>query len=219
MKSVLRIFLAALVGLLLARGAPAPAADSPSAPPAVVQPETHVIQVGDRLSYRVLEDREETRILPVTASGEIEVPYLGKALVAGKTVAAASRDLKAQLEKDLYFKATVLLSVEELAPKPFEMPHTGRTRQISVVGQVRSQGVQDMPRDEKYMLSRAIIKADGFSSFANGRKVQVVRKDAEGKSVKLTADVLSVLKDGKMENDVELLPDDMVIVPEKLINF
>lgn len=195
------------------------AANSTNASTAVVQPETHVIQVGDRLSYRVLEDREETRILPVTASGEIETPYLGKFLVAGKTVAAAARDLKAQLEKDLYFKATVLLSVEELAPKPFEMPHVGRMRQISVVGQVRSQGVQDMPRDEKYMLSRAIIKAGGFSSFANGRKVQVVRKDAEGKSVKLTADVLSVLKDGKMENDVELLPDDMVIVPEKLINF
>ncbi|MCC7518157.1 MAG: polysaccharide biosynthesis/export family protein [Verrucomicrobiae bacterium] len=185
----------------------------------IVQPETHVLQVGDRLSYRVVEDREDTRLLPVTASGEIEVPYLGKVVVAGKTVAAAAKEIKTLLEKDLYYKATVVLSVEEVAPKPFEMPSMGRLKQISVVGQVRSQGVQDMPRDERYTLSRAIIKAGGFSSFANGRKVQVVRKDAEGKTVKLVVDILSVLKEGKIENDIELLPDDMIIVPEKLINF
>lgn len=250
MRPALQAVLAALLGVLLSPPAPAAldlfAANSTSAPagstaspaapattnapapavtntgPAVIQPETHVLQVGDRLSFRVVEDREDPRLLAVTASGEIEVPYLGKVVVAGKTVAAAAKELKVQLEKDLYYKATVVLSVEEVAPKPFTFesgPGRVRPKQIFVVGQVRSQGAQDMPPDEKYMLSRAIIRAGGFSSFANAKKVQIVRKNAEGKSDRVVADVLSVLKDGKVENDVELQADDMVIVPEKIINF
>jgi polysaccharide export outer membrane protein len=229
MRCVFQATLAILAGVCLALPRLPAAETSTNAPPpgptntapAVVQPETHVLQVGDVLSYRVVEDREEPRLLPVTASGEIEVPYLGKALVAGKTVAAAAKDLKAQLEKDLYYKATVMLSVEQVAPKPMELnlPHFGRSRQIFVVGQVRAQGAQEMPREEPYMLSRAIIRAGGFSSFANGRKVQIVRKNAEGKTDRIVADVLAVLKDGKMELDVELQLDDMVIVPEKILNF
>lgn len=232
MKSACHVVIAALFGVVIAVGPFAAAAEgstnapSPSvtnAPatniPAVVQPETYVLQVGDRLNYRVVEDREDPRLLPLTASGEIEVPYLGKVMVAGKTVAAAAKELKGLLEKDLYYKATVVLSVEEVAPRPFEMQRMGAAKQIFVVGQVRAQGAQDMPREEKYTLSRAIIKAGGFSSFANGRKVQIVRKTPEGKAERIVADVLSVLKDGKVENDVELQPDDMVIVPEKLVNF
>lgn len=226
MRPALQAVMAVLLGVVLAPGPLAAAESSTNATshsatnaPAVVQPETHVLQVGDRLNYRVVEDREDPRLLPVTASGEIEVPYLGKVLVAGKTVAAAAKELKGLLEKDLYYKATVVLSVEEVAPRPFEMLRAGRAKQIFVVGQVRSQGAQDLPTDEKYMLSRAIIKAGGFSSFANGKKVQIVRKNPEGKSERIVADVLSVLKDGKVENDVELQPDDMVIVPEKLVNF
>ena len=226
MKPACQVVIAALFGVVIAAGRLAAAEGSTNAPspsvtntPAVVQPETYVLQVGDRLNYRVVEDREDPRLLPLTASGEIEVPYLGKVMVAGKTVAAAAKELKGLLEKDLYYKATVVLSVEEVAPRPFEMQRMGAAKQIFVVGQVRAQGAQDMPREEKYTLSRAIIKAGGFSSFANGRKVQIVRKNPEGKADRIVADVLSVLKDGKVENDVELQPDDMVIVPEKLVNF
>jgi polysaccharide export outer membrane protein len=185
----------------------------------VVSNETHVIAAGDKLSFRVVEDRNEPKILTVAAGGEIEVPYLGRMVVAGKTVIQARQEIKAQLEKDLYYQATVVLSIEEVATKPVGPPATAKAKQVVVVGQVRSQGVQEMPYGEKYMVSRAILKAGGFSAFANGRKVQITRKAEGKKTERIVVDVLSILKEGKVENDVELQPDDMVIVPEKFVNF
>ncbi|MDD2708147.1 MAG: polysaccharide biosynthesis/export family protein [Verrucomicrobiae bacterium] len=198
----------------------APAAASGAASPAkIVSNETHVIEAGDKLSYRVIEDREAPKSLLVSAAGEIEVPYLGRSLVAGKTVNQAARYLKMLLEKDLYYQATVVLSVEELALKPVVPVVPVKPKQVVVVGQVRVQGVQEMPVGERYTVSRAILKAGGFSSFANGRKVQVARKTKDGKTDRVTVDVMAVLKDGRVENDVELQADDMVIVPEKMVNF
>lgn len=189
----------------------------------VVNNETHVIVAGDKLSFRIIEDREAPKILTVAAGGEIEVPYLGRVVVAGKTVNQARRELKSLLEKDLYYQASVVLAIEELAVKPVLPPAAAaaaaKPKQVVVVGQVRIQGVQEMPYGDKYTLSRAILKAGGFSSFANGRKVQIARKSDKGKTERIVVDVLAILKDGKVENDVELMPEDMVIVPEKLVNF
>ncbi len=182
---------------------------------AFVSSESYIILIGDKLSYRVLEDRDDAKFLMVSPTGEIEVPYFGQAVVANKTLNDAKREIKTLLEKDLYHQATVLLSVAETAHKP-TLPKIDR---VTVVGQVKIQGLQDMPVGEKYTLSQAILKAGGLASFANGKKVQVIRKTADGKSEKLIVDVLSILKDGKVENDIELQPDDMVIVPEKLFNF
>ncbi len=181
----------------------------------------YVISVGDKLNYRVLEDREEGKVLAVSAAGEIEIPYLGRVVVAGRTVPQACEEIKAVLEKEIYQKdkATVVLSMEEMAPKFLLTSAMAKPRQIMVVGQVKSQGMQDMPVGEKYMLSRAILKAAGFGSFANSKKVVIVRKKADGKTEQIIADVDAVLKNGEVDKDIELQPDDMVIVREKLINF
>jgi polysaccharide biosynthesis/export protein len=179
----------------------------------VITTDTYVVQVGDKLSYRVIEDRDDTKLLSVSPGGEIDVPYYGRVIVAGKSLVDARKEIKNLLEKELYYQATVVLAVEETVRK------MGAARQVYVVGQVRLQGSQEMPVGEKYTVSRAILKAGGFGSFANGKKVQVVRKTPDGKGEKITVDVLSVLKDGRVENDIELKPDDMVIVPEKLVNF
>ncbi len=185
----------------------------------MILPETYLINVGDRLGFRVLEDREETRLLQVFPGGDIDVPYLGRVVVAGKSLTQATKEVKALLEKDLYYQATVVISVEEMARHAAVPGEVLRPKQVFVVGQVRMQGAQDIPPGEKYQLSRAIIKAGGFGSFANGRKVQVIRKLPDGKTDRLTVDVLAVLKEGKLENDIELKPEDMVIVPERLVNF
>ena len=193
------------------------AEDAASAPSGTdfVASESYVILVGDKLSYRVLEDHDEPKLLVVSPTGEIEIPYFGQVVVAGKTLSDAKKEIKGLLEKKLYQQATVLLAIAETARKSVGP----KIDQVVVVGQVKTLGAQDMPFGEKYMLSRAILKAGGLASFANGKKVQVIRKTADGKGEKIVVDVLSILKEGKLENDIELQADDMIIVPEKLINF
>lgn len=40
--------------------------------------DTQPLGPGDRVSYRVIEDKDQTRSLVVTDSGELDVPYLGR---------------------------------------------------------------------------------------------------------------------------------------------
>lgn len=185
--------------------------------PAMLSNETRLILAGDKLSYRISEDREAARILVVSSSGEIEVPYLGRVPVAGRAVGQAEKEIKVLLERELYYQATVALSLEAAAQKP-SIDSRIKSKQVLVVGQVRMQGVQEIPGGERYTVSRAVRKAGGLTALANGRIVQIARK-VDGRTEKITTDVLAILQEGKFENDLELQDDDMVIVPEKVAHF
>src|SRR5947199_1645573 len=55
----------------------------------------HRIRPGDKLSFRVEEDREEPKLLPVTDSGEVELPYnFGRLIAANKTCKALAQEIK-----------------------------------------------------------------------------------------------------------------------------
>lgn len=184
--------------------------------PSSVSIEKYVFKPGDKVTLRVVESRDEPVVLTVSQSGEIEVPYLGRRLVLGKTIPQVDAELKAEYEKDFYYHATVQISIESV----IEAPQDHVVRRIYVTGQVPTQGAQEMPDGETYTVSRAILRAGGLSPFANGRKVRVVHKGQDSKKdEQLLVDVLSILEDGKVENDIELQPDDLIIVPEKLINW
>lgn len=168
--------------------------------------------IGDQLSYRVIEDEEDPRPLVVTDSGEIEVPYLGRFPAAGKTCKELSAGLKAALEKKLYYQATVVVAVNS-------MP---RSRgKIYLVGAIRSAGPQDISSEEALTLSKAILRAGGFSPFANEKKVKVTRTTGPGKDDKQTfvVDVSRIFEKGETESDLPLQPGDLVFIPERLIRF
>lgn len=198
--------------------------------------DSRVIAAGDLLDFRVVESGEDACILPVASSGEIEVPHFGRVAVAGKKTVEAAKEIKELLEKKLYFTATVLLSVASVAEsaraanlKPVDSKpaasETAEARQdkppaqVIVVGRVRMQGSQDMPPKGGYYLSQAIVKAGGLAAYGNGHKIQIIRKNEQGKRERFIADVLSVLRDGRTENDVELQSGDTIIIPEKLFNL
>src|SRR5436305_14822106 len=109
--------------------------------------------------------------------------------------------------KEYYYHATVILAVDRVSEKS-----RGR---IYVYGSVKGQGPQEIPADESYTVSKAIIKAGGFGDFANKRKVKLTRKTGK----EFTVDLKRVIEEGKTEEDVELQPDDQIYVPQRLINM
>lgn len=186
--------------------------------------EKYRIGPGDKLNFRVQEDQGHVpAILLVSPAGEVEVPYVGRVMVGGLSLKEAGQKLKKLLEKDFYFQATVLLALEDLAPKlvgPGGATQPGiKAKQIRVMGAVKIQGVQDMPDDEPYMISQAIIKAGGFTSFGDGRRVRITRKNAEGKVEHTYVNVDAIIKDGEIDKDVELKDDDLIYVKEKIWTF
>ncbi len=166
---------------------------------------------GDRLSYRVVEERREPIPLIVTDSGEIEVPYIGRVSVAGKTCRQAALALKPLLEKEYFFKATVILGLDTLS--------TRSRGKVYLMGQVKTQGSMDIPADETLTVSKVILRAGGLADFANRRKVRLVRKKGPGQTETFIIDLVEVLDKGHIEKDRAIEPDDLIIVPERLINF
>src|SRR4051812_24645693 len=163
---------------------------------------------NDFVSFRVVEDRDnESQRLRVNDNGQLEVPYIGLVQAAGRTSKELAYAVKEALEKEYYYHATVIIAVDHVSEKS-----RGR---IYVTGSVKGPGPQEIPPDESYTLSKAVIRAGGFSDFANTRKVRVTRKGGQD----FVVDLKNVIERGRSKEDLVLEPDDQVYIPQKLVNF
>lgn len=176
----------------------------------VVIDDRHRLGPGDKLSFQILEDRDPPKQLMVTDSGELDVPYVGRVLVAGKTCKQVAEELKKLLEKDYYYRATVVLGLDQISKT------AGR---VYIWGQVRNQGAIEIPTGENFTAGKAILRAGGFTDFANKKKVRLVRTQPDGTKQTFELNMEDILEKGKIEEDVTLQPDDFIIVPARLINW
>src|SRR6185437_6134133 len=71
------------------------------------------LNIGDRVSFRITEDEDPPVELSVTDSGDLEIPYLGLCSASGKTCKQLAVALKKELEKQYYYKATVVIAVKQ----------------------------------------------------------------------------------------------------------
>ncbi len=173
--------------------------------------------LGDVLSIRIVEDESPANSISVTDSGEVEAPYIGRIQAAGKTCRQLAYELKRILEQQYYYKATVILALDSVGSKT-AIASRGK---VYVMGQVRSEGPQEIPADEVYTVSKAILKAGGFGQYANKRKVKIMRpsKAAKGNSETIIVDLVEILDKGITSKDIPVEPEDIIVVPEKMVNF
>jgi len=163
---------------------------------------------NDYVSFRVVEDRDnESQHLRVNDGGELEVPYIGLISAAGKSCKELAFAIKTALEREYYYHATVIIAVDHISEKS--------RGKVYVYGSVKGQGPQEIPANESYTVSKAIIRAGGFSDFANKRKVKLTRKGGKD----FVVDLKRVIEEGHTEEDVVLQPDDQIYVPQRLINM
>ena len=163
---------------------------------------------NDSVSFRVVEDRDnESQHLRVNDSGELEVPYIGLVQAAGKSCRELAYTVKAALEREYYYHATVIIAVDRISEKS--------RGKVYVYGSVKQQGPQEIPPDESYTVSKAVIRAGGFGDFANKRKVKLTRKNGGDQTV----DLKRIIEEGHSEEDLVLQPDDQIYVPQRLINM
>jgi polysaccharide biosynthesis/export protein len=163
---------------------------------------------NDYVSFRVVEDRDnESQHLRVNDNGELEVPYIGLVSAQGKTCRELAYTIKNALEREYYYHATVILAVDRVSEKS-----RGR---VYVYGAVKGQGPQEIPPDETYTVSKAVIRAGGFGDFADKRKVKLTRKNGQD----VTVDLKRIIEQGRTDEDVVVQPDDQIYVPQRLINM
>jgi len=170
------------------------------------------LAIGDRLSFRIEEDEDDPKPLFVMDSGDLEVPYLGRYPAAGKTCKELAQALKVEFEKNYYYRATVIIAVDLM---------TKSRGKVYLVGAVRMPGPQDIPSDEVFSLSKAVLRAGGFTDYADKRDVKVTRKGGTPGAAdqNFTVNVGEILEKGKIDSDLTLQAGDLIYIPERLVHF
>ena len=175
----------------------------------VIDP-SHRLTRQDRLSYRVIEDRDNNVVpLVVQDSGDVEVPLIGRVKAAGKTTAELSRDIKARLESEYYYHATVSLGLDQVAAHS-----NGR---VYITGELSGKGALDLPADGQLTVSQAILQMGGPTIDSDLKRVHVIRKGAGKKGI-LEVNVKAVLA-GQADKDMVLQREDTVNVPKKFLGI
>ncbi|MEM7145816.1 MAG: polysaccharide biosynthesis/export family protein [Verrucomicrobiota bacterium] len=143
--------------------------------------DTRPLGTGDVLAFRVVEDRSGLKSLIVTDSGEIEIPYIGRLYAKGKTCKQLANEVKRELEKEYYQKATVIIGLDWAGTRMRRDNDSFLGDKVHVWGEVRREGAVAIPPDGSLTLTEAILAAGGFTPFADRTEVTVLRNaDGEG---------------------------------------
>jgi polysaccharide export outer membrane protein len=158
-----------------------------------------VILPGDVLNVTVWKEEgmdQETLVLP---DGTINFPLVGSIHVRNKT----PRQVQDMIVEALSAKipdASVTVSVK--AP----LGHT-----VSVLGQVREPG--DVVINSRMSVMRALSQVGGLTPFADEDDIIVIRTYQTGKKERIEIPYDAISRGRKLDQDIELIPGDVVIVP------
>jgi polysaccharide export outer membrane protein len=122
----------------------------------------YLIEAGDTLSVRVLNQEPMSTRARVRSDGKISVPLVGDVLVRGKAPAAVAVDLEARF-KSFVVTPAVTVSVDE-----FQQPS------VAVVGEVAHPGVYNI--EPVVGVLRALALAGGLTDYASHDSIYVLRR-------------------------------------------
>lgn len=165
------------------------------------------LAVGDQVSIEIQEDRDGPIAKIITDAGDLDVPPLGRVKIAGKTTSEAEALIKARLEEDYYYKATVRLSIDRVN----ERASIGK---VHVQGEVRAPQTLQVIQGDRLTVNEAILRCGNFSQFAKAEKVVVTRQKNGKPPQRFTVNVKDIQRKGLLENDMLLEDGDSVFVPK-----
>lgn len=166
--------------------------------------DNYVIGPGDELQVFVWGHEDLTTNVQVRPDGQISTPLVEDMTAAGQTPTQLARAIEAVLEE--FVRApTVTIIVHQF---------TGEyDRQIRVVGQAAQP--QALNYRAGMTLLDAMIEVGGLSEFAAGNKAKIVRQ-SNNKEVVIKVRIDDLINKGKLDQNVKLLPGDVLVIPESI---
>ena len=165
------------------------------------------LQPGDVVGITVYQDPKLDRQVLIGPSGMISFPLAGQIRAGGLTTAELESVLKARLkgrfteEPDITVALIALKSEDpDLKPKIF------------ITGEVLRPGPFVM--QQRLSLVQAIAVAGGFSPFAAKQRIQLRRK-IDGVESLYVFNYNDFFAGTNFENNINLRPGDVIIVPER----
>lgn len=162
----------------------------------------YLIGPGDSISIFVWRNPDLSGNATVRPDGRISVPLVEDLPASGRTPTQLARDIEKKLAE--YVRdPLVTVSVGGFNGE-FE-------QQIRVVGEAAKP--QSLPYREKMTVLDVMIAVGGLTNFADGNDASIVRKTAEGE-VQRRVRLEDLVRDGDISANVEMLPGDILIIPE-----
>lgn len=165
---------------------------------------TYRIHGGDTLTIQVRGEDDLSGDFKVSSDGLIIYSLVGRIAVAGLTAATVEKNLTVLLAKDYLVN-----------PKVYVQVRSSIMRRVIVFGEVRSPGVYELPVGERFTLLQAIARAGGMTDIAAADRVRIVRRTGSVEKV-LKVSVADLLRGSGAEQDVELLPNDVITIPQTI---
>ncbi len=162
------------------------------------------IGIDDVISVSVWRNAELSVTGPVRPDGKITMPIIGDVQAGGKTPEQVAEAIRKRLEQ--YIRGPqVAVSVVEL------VSHTYLTR-VRVTGAVAEP--VSIPHRPGMTVLDAVLSAGGVTEFAAPNHTTLYRKQ-EGDSRAFPVYLKEILYQGKLDTNYELLPGDIISVPER----
>ena len=207
MKALYPPLLGLLLGLLIGIATPAcGGAQEPADPPAetAVNPQRgdYLIGPGDTLQVFVWGQPDLSVTVPVRPDGRVSTPLIEDIKAVGKTPTQLAREME-QVLAEFIRSPDVNVIVQKFVG-------TFGT-QIRVLGQAVKPGA--VPYRENLTLLDVISEVGGLTKFAAGNRARLVRA-VNGRREELRVRLEDLFNRGRIEENVLMLPGDIVIIPE-----
>ncbi|MGB0713453.1 MAG: XrtA/PEP-CTERM system exopolysaccharide export protein [Gammaproteobacteria bacterium] len=159
---------------------------------------------GDNLEIFVWRNKELSANVPVRPDGKLSTPLVEDMAAAGKTPTQLARDMEEVLST--YVKAPVVTVIVKGFNGPF-------SDQIRVLGEAARP--QSLSYREAMTLLDVMIQVGGLTTFADGDRASIVRT-VNGEQVQFGVRIADLVKRGDISANVQMLPGDILIIPEAL---
>ncbi len=165
----------------------------------------YVIGPGDSLQVFVWGHADLTSTVTVRPDGAISTPLVEDMRAAGRTPTELARAVEIVLEE--YVRSPTVTIILQGFVGEYE-------RQIRVVGQAAEP--QALSYRNGMTLLDVMIAVGGLSEFASGNKAKIVRRQADGKETVINVRISDLLNKGHMQQNVRMMPGDVLIIPESM---
>jgi polysaccharide export outer membrane protein len=163
---------------------------------------TYIIGPGDSIEMFVWGNPEVSRTVPVRPDGKITAPLVEELPASGKTPFQLARDIERELAK--YIRNPLVTVIVGGFVGPY-------SEQVRVVGQAAKP--QAIPYKENMTLLDLMIAVGGVTQYAAGNRASIVRR-INGEQEQFGVRIDDLLEDGDVSANVNILPGDVLIIPE-----
>ena len=169
--------------------------------------ESDRLRPGDVVSITVYQDPKLDRQVLIGPTGMISFPLAGQIRAGGLTPAALESVLKARLKGRFTEEPDITVALVALKPEEADLKP-----KIFITGEVLRPGPLVM--EQRLNLMQAIAVAGGFSPFAAKQRIQLRRK-IDGVESLYVFNYNDFFSGTNFENNINLRPGDVIIVPER----